>query len=476
MRSRREQLQAHRFLVGRLVSALVRAEPDAPESPNRRSGTGLFGGMMIAVLLVAGFAVYGLVSPGGETGWRKPGALIVEKETGASYVLAGDELRPVLNYASARLLLGTQLEPHTVASASLKGTRHGTPIGIPGAPDALPAAGQLTGAAWQVCATQVADESGTPRSRVGLTVGGRTGTVLPADQALLVRAPGSQLYLVVAGRRLRFADRWVVDAMGYGDVQPIEVGAGWINSVPAGPDLAPPAIPRRGEPGPPVDNRPTRIGQVMTVRGVSDESSYLVLADGLAPLTRTEAALALFDPANRGAYGGGPVQPVPLDPAALAGAPRAAAQPARPLPTTPPRLASGLDRDRVPCVRITPQSAGARSELVLAAPPPLRGPAGGPFPPKYDSLSADGVWVQPGHGVLARAQAAPGVSGGTLYLVTDVGAKYPLSSDDVAELLGYSAREAVPVPTTLLALLPTGAVLDPVAARTGGGPAARPGG
>ena len=36
MQTRRDQVQAHAFVVGRMVSALVRAEPDAPFSPLRR--------------------------------------------------------------------------------------------------------------------------------------------------------------------------------------------------------------------------------------------------------------------------------------------------------------------------------------------------------------------------------------------------------------------------------------------------------
>jgi hypothetical protein len=73
--------------------------------------------------------------------------------------------------------------------------------------------------------------------------------------------------------------------------------------------------------------------------------------------------------------------------------------------------------------------------------------------------------VQPGGGLLARALPAPGVKDGTLYLIVDVGVKYPLPSDDVAEALGYGDVAPVPIPTSLLALVPTGASLDPSAAK-----------
>ena len=102
MQNRRDQVQAHAFVVGRLVSALLRAEPDAPMTPLRRFVVGTFWGALLGALAVAGFGVYGFISPGGSTAWRAGGALIVEKETGARYVFVEGELRPVVNYASAR--------------------------------------------------------------------------------------------------------------------------------------------------------------------------------------------------------------------------------------------------------------------------------------------------------------------------------------------------------------------------------------
>src|SRR5262245_22672624 len=86
MQSRRDQVQAHAYVVGRLVSALVRAEPDLAESPVRRNTTGWFVGLLIAALLVAAFAVFGLIFPGGGRLWTQPGALVVEKETGNRYI------------------------------------------------------------------------------------------------------------------------------------------------------------------------------------------------------------------------------------------------------------------------------------------------------------------------------------------------------------------------------------------------------
>ena len=82
------------------------------ERPDHRS--------LIAALAVAGFAVLAIVAAGGgATAWRKPGTLILDKQTGTRYVLAAGQLRPVLNYASARLLLGAKLTVDSVPTKSL---------------------------------------------------------------------------------------------------------------------------------------------------------------------------------------------------------------------------------------------------------------------------------------------------------------------------------------------------------------------
>jgi len=79
MRSRRDQVQAHAYVVGRLTSALVHAEPDAPESPLRRTGLGSFGGLLVGALAVAGFMVWGLISPASKASALTAGELLLVK-------------------------------------------------------------------------------------------------------------------------------------------------------------------------------------------------------------------------------------------------------------------------------------------------------------------------------------------------------------------------------------------------------------
>src|SRR5205823_8000537 len=105
-------------------------------------------------------AVIGLIFPAAGSGWQKPGVLIVEKETGTRYLYVSGRLHPVLNLASVRLLTQGQPTVESVSSRALAGLPHGTPLGIPGAPDSLPDPARLLSAGWLICAGAGTDGTG----------------------------------------------------------------------------------------------------------------------------------------------------------------------------------------------------------------------------------------------------------------------------------------------------------------------------
>lgn len=59
----RDQVQAYEFLRRRLVSALLTSDANHPASPSRRLLLGYVLGATCMVLVVAGFAIYGLLRP-----------------------------------------------------------------------------------------------------------------------------------------------------------------------------------------------------------------------------------------------------------------------------------------------------------------------------------------------------------------------------------------------------------------------------
>jgi hypothetical protein len=79
-------------MVQRVVSALVLRETDPPQSPFRRVATAALASVLVAVVIAAGFGVYGVFTNRGDRSWRTDGAVIVEKGTGAVYVWRENKL------------------------------------------------------------------------------------------------------------------------------------------------------------------------------------------------------------------------------------------------------------------------------------------------------------------------------------------------------------------------------------------------
>ncbi|WP_431775195.1 type VII secretion protein EccB [Streptomyces cucumeris] len=474
MQNTRDQVQAHMFLMGRLTSSMLRSDPDASESPQGRTNRGIAIGVIIAVLISAGAFVIGLISPGTTDAWRSPGQLIVNKQTGARYLYLDGRLRPVRNYASALLLGGTDLGTTTVGTDSLKGTPHGTPVGIDGAPDSPPGPDDLSDDPWQVCSTPAEDEDG----KVGTTLAIATeasGRALGKGEGVLVTGPDRTRYLLWQGSRLRLDDdAGVIEALGYATTEPVPVSAGFLNALPAGPDLAPPGNPGIGDHGPELGGRVTRIGQTFALAVPGSAARYYLLRkDGLAPLTATGLALVLGHPQTREkAYDGRRPTALPLTSQALKG--NLAAEDALDngpdtAPSSPPKTVTVADGE-IPCARVAPGGKGTRFGVALVAEPDL-GPAaqhssGAAAAPAC--LPVERITAPPGRGALVQALGAGGGEvGTTLYLVTDAGVKHRLVTTDTVKALGYDSESVRELPSLMLAMLPSGPDLSPEAAQTG---------
>lgn len=469
MQSRRDQVQAYFFVVGRLISAMMQGRPDDPATPTRRFVMGAVIGTIIGCLVVAGFGVYGLIRPGGKTSWQEAGAIIVEKETGARYLYIDGSLRPVLNYSSALLAANNPAggSVKLVSQASLEGARRGAPIGIQGAPDSLPDAGNLSTAPWVVCAATETAPSGAEQPITDLQVRRPTGTVLNDDQGVLVSTPDGATYLVWQGKRLRLPPE-SLNALGYAKHTPFPVTSGWINTLSSGPDLIAPDVPGIGTSLGTVGGRAARVGQVYEMNNpVLETSDYYVLRqDGFAPLNQTMASLLVNDPDTAAAYGGQKPELIRLGIEALSEQPTSAADSVpEGFPSVPPQVervdVGGSTR---PCVAFGVNKGNAVTAKIGLVP---RGEATGKGRPPSgaaENALADRITVPPNQGILARDLPTPGVAAGTNYLISDLGVKYPLATPEVAGVLGYSGSAPMAVPSALLNLLPSGPSLDPASA------------
>lgn len=479
MHSKRDQVQAHLFIMGRLASAMLRAEPDSPESPLGRTNRGAAIGVIIALLVCAGAFVFGLLRPGGNDSWRSGENLIVDKQTGARYLYLDGRLRPVRNYTSARLVAGGDIGVTTVGTSSLAGTPHGTPIGIPDGPEALPGTGDLDRTPWLVCSGVLPRTTGVVTATTTLALGTDApqnvpgGRQLGENEGTLVTGPDDATYLLWRGSRLRLDERAkAAEALGYGDVTPRPVSAAFLDAFPLGPALAPAEVPGRGGKGPELAGRSTRTGQLFKVDVPGSAARYhLLTREGLVPLTDTGATLLLGDPRTREkAYGGDAATVATLGADTLAEhlAPDAQSSGAAKLPATPPKAVT-VDTGSVACAEVDSADSGVRvGASVLpegALPEAVQAPA-----PEVEPgcLKVDSIAVRAGKGALVRALSASGSAlGDTTYLVTDEGVKYRLLSQEAVKALGYEGVEARTMPSPMLAMLPSGPDLTPEAASEG---------
>ncbi|WP_405576726.1 type VII secretion protein EccB [Streptomyces sp. NBC_01092] len=486
MQSKRDQVHAHSFMMGRLSSGLLMADPDAPESPLGRTTRGVAFGMLVTVLIGAGATVYGLLRPGGNDAWRDGEHLVVNRDTGARYLWTGTDgaLHPVRNYASARLIGGSDLETVDVGTASLRDVPVGAPAGIPGVPDTVPEPGQLDSGAWHMCVTgpdgALPDTSGAVAS-TGVEEPGATTLVagspldsrgIDGERAMLVRGPDRTEYLVWRGSRLALdRESDARNALGYGSEQPMPVSAAFLDALAPGPVLKPPAVPGRGEDGPVLGGEASRIGQLFKVSVPGGDSTYhLLTEDGLVPLTRLGAALVLGDPATqKDAYEGRSPEVRTVGADALREHRAADQDPtgSEELPDAPP-VPQSAPRGTALCAQVDGDDGGVRIRSVLVPLTrlaPVAVSQGTAQPVQQACVPTDATVVRPGRGALVRALHASGAAhAGTTYLVAENGVKYRVSSKNSLAALGYGAADIGSVPAPLLAALPTGADLDPAAA------------
>lgn len=467
MQTRRDQLHAYRFQNRRALAALVTGEPNVLEPPMRRLTTITVSGIMIAILIACGFALVGIFKPATGDKWRAAGSIIVERQTGARYVLLDGVLHPVLNYASAALAVGTDQQPHVVLvnRGDLKNVKRGATIGIDGVPDSLPAPGNLVTSPWTVCSRQEAGADQQLAARVSVLVGADAGArPVPSGSAVLVHTGSAGPdYLLAGGRRLLVGSSAIATSLQLPVAASVQVGTAFLDGVPAGPALQVPAIPGQGSTSSSVsiDGAPAQIGRLLFT--TDDHRYFLVLGDGVALLDEVQARLLLTLPLGPGGERVAPIQttesvvlnqhPSSADWAAVAGQLKG-------LPTRVPQVTTtAADQGGVCAI----YRSGA-AEPVFAV-PPSELPS---FPTQQVSESdasrrgiADHVVIAPGSAALARSSSGAA----TPYLIAEPGRKFAVTSKDTLTGFGYAGVQPTVVPAEVLLLIPVGPALDPTAAR-----------
>src|ERR1700730_5113098 len=488
----RHQVSGWRFVMRRIASGVALHDTRMLVDPLRTQTRAVLMGVLLVITALVGCFVFSLIRPNGSAA-NNP--VLADRSTAALYVRVGDQLHPVLNLASARLIVGRPVSTATVKSSELDKFPRGNLIGIPGAPERM-VQNTTKDANWTVCdavsgpATGVTVIAGAPDSS------GARAAALSAGHAVLVRNPTSA-WLLWDGRRSRIdlADHAVTGALGLGsDIPaPRPIAVGLFNAIPEAPPLSAPAIPDAGSPprfGLPVS---APVGAVVEAHALDTTSGtsangmlyYAVLPDGLQPISPVLAAILR----NSNSYG--------LDQPPRLGADQVAKLPvSRMLDTSryPDQRISLVDaaRDPVTCAHWSKLAGASTNSLTLLSGSAL------PIPDAVHTEdlvgagtggTANPVAMAPGTGYFAQTvghnSASP--AAGSLFWISDTGVRYGIDNEaaqggvtgnaKTAEALGLS-QPATPIPWSILSLYAAGPTLsraDALLAHDGLAPDSRPG-
>ncbi|MFF2773757.1 type VII secretion protein EccB [Streptomyces sp. NPDC058052] len=503
MASRRDELNAYTFAKRRLVAQFVQPNSTGSEEGAPRPLRAVVPGAIVGVVILAVFGAWGMFKPVAPKDWDKPGqnVIIADKSTTRYVVLkTGDkvQLHPVLNMSSAKLLLDPDKDKIiTVAESVLDNGKipHGATLGIPYAPDRLPAEKEAGAAKrWAVC--ERPGEGGRAIQKAAFVLAAREEARTDGPE----RLTGGQLLYVEGPDRTRY----VVDALG--TAYPVEkdelllrqlVGQGrvaqrvseaWLNTLHKGDTISFPRVP--GEPGATsgasgLAPEFAKVGMVLSATDGTRQQMYVVLQDRVAPVSDFTAKLllnsrqlvSLGQAGQATKLSGGAFQ----SPGDTFGGDKKWPT-AAPVPVNEAGTGEGSRNTVCNVLRAVDEDNGATT---------LSTWAGKDFPAMLPTGSSS-AYVTPGSGQLFRQFKGSTTSSGFLFLVTDTGLRYAMQSNgDTAtddsgigssgseeekqarqaeaqqaqNRLGYKNIEPLPVPAEWSTFLPTGPRLSTGGAR-----------
>ncbi len=497
MATHKDQLNAYTFARRRTVGAFLQPSSTGVEAEAPRALRALLPSIVTGALVLAAFGAWGMIKPGAPLGWDNTGEnVLVGSESTTRYVVLETDgvkqLHPVLNLASAKLLLDPQkFKVLKVDEKVLDGPKlpHGATVGIPNAPDRLPgsqAAAQQK--VWAVCQQPAAGGGQAARQAVFVLSQSQASQVLTplgtltGAKALYVQGPDGVRYLV-DGSGTRFPLGGATDAtksllvrMLFDDsAQPEQVGAQWLATLNLGSTLDFPVVPGFGQPStaPGLDARSNKVGMVVEAASGAATHKYVVLKDRIAPVSELTAHLLMNSQQAVGFYPGDKEAAIPVAAAAVS-------------PDTVTFYADKGWPTAIPTqVNGTAVAGGSSSQTVCgvmyqgkvdAAGRPSLGAWAGPSFPVTTAGATSSVYVTPGSGLLYREVSgvapAPGSAAspapapvpvpvpspsagagagdtdtlsGSVYLLTDTGLRYslPANNDSTAKGVGAGAGVGV---------------------------------
>ncbi|MEV0374029.1 type VII secretion protein EccB [Streptomyces sp. NPDC050636] len=325
MASRRDELNAYSFARKRTNAAFLKPLPNGSIESAPRPLKAVMPGIMVALLILVGFGACGILKPVAPKGWDEVQKnVIVGADSTTRYVVLPSTdangkdqklLHPVLNLASAKLLLDPGYKVVNVKESELDGKlTHGPAVGIPYAPDRLPDETEANKPkTWAVCNRPGSGDNSKPQQAV-FVLGGKEkdkvegGGRLRGKQALYVRDPEGQHWLVDQyGVAFQFStapvgtirpkgeqDNPALRQVIFGGADPQDVTQEWMDTLIKSP--VPLSMPRFQNAGHPRndDGVPAEYNKVGTVvENSASLEKYVVTPEGVQKVSNFVAKLLL---------------------------------------------------------------------------------------------------------------------------------------------------------------------------------------
>jgi type VII secretion protein EccB len=453
--TKKDLVEAYSFSRRRLVTAFVSGAPGGREVEPPRPGRSIVGGLALAVLLIAGAAVAGIFTSNVDPAWAERPGLVISKEEAEVFVITESRsdpvLHPILNITSAKLILGSDVEPQVIPEEYIAEVEIGPDLGIFGAPYDVPDPGRLVNSGWTSC---------TDNARGGLRLSLAEDPPVsraPANGGVLVRV-GKETWLIAASRPDRAgvvsAHRYLVpDAgstrqglvlgalgLGSGTAEVTPASREWLNLFPQGADISPRTLGVAPDAGQGRSNgADVRPGELLEV----NSQPYVVLEDGsVAELDDFAVAVAtgageLPDSATYQ----GDIDDLEIDGAGIADT----RWPATTLqPVFGERCAQLLtEPGAAPVVRLVQEPEGEAAA---------------------SGRQGESVAVDAGAGAFVLSGGWTDGTRGAPFVIDAKGVAYPLEDPTAASQLGYSGVDAPVVPDSWVELFTGGVALSRAAA------------
>lgn len=474
----RAQVNGYRFLIRRLEHALIRADSRMIHDPMRGQTRSLLVGLVIGILVAGAAGVLAFFKPTPNLGDAQ---ILLSKSNGALFVRVGDRVHPVLNLASARLIVGKSDSPKAVDDKFLNQMPLGPMVGIMGAPTTIHAGDETGTSSWTVCDTtqtpKVTEPSGAKSVETTVLA---NNPMLDADirvadpiEMILTRSAGS-VYLIYQGVRapIDVTSPILMNALHLTGSTARDVSPGLLNSIPLVNPVVPVSIPGAGEdagylgPG-------YRVGSILRTSDSRGQQLYVVLQQGLQPISEATADIIRYS-------SGVPVTVQgwrDVSPALVSRTQVVHSLPVDHYPAASPRIADA-ETDPVVCTSWQRASGATRASVRLLVGQRL------PLPRQAEPVrlaTADGngpgldsVYLKPGTGQYIQGTGVQPDSRamGQLFYVSDVGLRFRIKDQPTAAALGVTGvkdakgQNEIPLlaPWPIISLLPPGPELSAEAA------------